>query len=664
MAATFSNPRWHALPCERMRGCVFADDFLSLAEVEKNYGTDTGTGNSIFYGLTADGNGYLEYDKVPIYSNLSVTFRFKTSSLASSQSYLVGSYGADGFAIWLTPTGLFANHSDGVAIPTACSIECSYDDEKEHTVTYTVDLDGGNHTLYYDTESDSQTTTASASASGTFDGDNVILGGPYFVGTLYAVRMFDAILTEDEHAVYQAGKPDDFYKALYSCFRCDSVCDDTVGHYAWDRTPNIRDITLGDGSAAATMPTQEDDHYLFDSASEYVQLPTLPDDYTISALATYLPWGLTELSQENDDTFSALIESAGSFSGYLHNLLITDSELTQLELYQAAYLQKYDFPRSRATGYFARLIHEGVMKLCMLAGERGNGLDYSLNGNNGVLYDVTTNGVDGMDFPNAASHIEVTHDSSLQTREGTIFLYGVFDGTSAGTWVDSGAKYKFYYNASLLILSGSNYGYSLSNNTSLAVTFRHLTKPRFYVDGYYIGEGSINTVISNVDTTELTIGNNNELNNRCQQTIKDVCIINKRLTDDEIQALHRSAQIVEATTMAVSNAAAPHYEFSGVAVDIDLSITSHATLFSIDVSWTSAAPTTSENITVKILNADGNSPTLYEWDPTVDISSDDTCLKYFNKRINTGSVVQVDYANTDAEDIEVNIYWQTEELVI
>ncbi|NIS53120.1 MAG: hypothetical protein GWN94_18785, partial [Phycisphaerae bacterium] len=62
MASTFSNPRWDALPCERMLGCSFADDFLTLERTEQNHGTDQGTGNSFDHGLTTDGNGYVDYD--------------------------------------------------------------------------------------------------------------------------------------------------------------------------------------------------------------------------------------------------------------------------------------------------------------------------------------------------------------------------------------------------------------------------------------------------------------------------------------------------------------------------------------------------------------------------------------------------------------------------
>ncbi|MCP4604494.1 MAG: LamG domain-containing protein [Proteobacteria bacterium] len=104
MVATFSNARNAALPCERMRGCVFADNFVTMTAMEElNAAVDTGTGNSVDHGLTTDGNGHIEYDATTL-TDFTVTLKF-TKSTAIANLLTDGDSELSGVASWTAGGG-------------------------------------------------------------------------------------------------------------------------------------------------------------------------------------------------------------------------------------------------------------------------------------------------------------------------------------------------------------------------------------------------------------------------------------------------------------------------------------------------------------------------------------------------------------------------------
>ena len=152
---TFSNPRLAALPCELMRGCSFADNFVNLTRIADNFGTDTGTGNTANHGLVTNGSGYIVYDIVSQPGNFSITFSFKAAAV-SADGHLISSgdiapgYIEDGFDIYVDATGIRANAGGGGNSSDPCTVDIAYADSVHHTVTYVVNKTAGTHSLYVD----------------------------------------------------------------------------------------------------------------------------------------------------------------------------------------------------------------------------------------------------------------------------------------------------------------------------------------------------------------------------------------------------------------------------------------------------------------------------------------------------------------------------------
>lgn len=407
MTATWSNPRLNALPCERMRGCTFADDFVTLARIADNLGTDTGTGNAADHGLTTTGAGYIAYEIIPQTGGFTVVVRFSATAesdpgILIGNANLTGGVAADGFCVWVDDDGVKANHSNGATIPIACEIDFDYADGEIHTVTYVVNMTGGEHTLYVDALPESvQSTTISETigeaAAVTVAGD----GTRNFKGTVHKARIFAALLTEDEHALYYSDILTAFWDAPYAKWRCDEQCDDTNGNRIWDTTVECRDLLKADGLTGAKFPTLETDKYLFDYVNDYISnLPDLPDEYTISVVRSDPERIYPYIQQDNDTSFSDLLTTEKGYWGYIHSMIIYPKVLTQIEKYHDEYMQLYWLWRGRAYGLYHRLIVEGTCQLAMfLDADRYVYRDFSNNLQHGQAKLVVRDGVLGCTFP-------------------------------------------------------------------------------------------------------------------------------------------------------------------------------------------------------------------------------------------------------------------------
>jgi len=543
MASTFQNPRWYALPCERMLSCSFADNLVTLADILKNRGVDTGAGNTADHGLTTTGTGYIEYDIQSQPGGFSVKIKFKTT-VRSSPGLLIGNMdGGGGFSVQVTATGIRGMYYNGVDPPEIVDVVIDYTDGEVHTATYVADQAGGNHYLYVDDLDVETTSTTVNEEIGTTD--TVKVGGDgvdNFTGTVYEARVLDALLTEADHDVYHAGTLTSFGDNPFAVYRCDEICDDTDGDKIWERGLNDRDLYKADRVAGAKFPTfsaTPTPRYTFDGADDYVSnVPTLPSAYTTTAalesVAVPRPW----IQQDNDAAFLDDISVEGDHTGILHSLAIHSSELSPLQLLQDEYQHLYWLDREIAWGLYHRLITEETCQLVMFLGsDPVLYKDYSRNLYSGVATLVTNNGVDGCEFNAATSRITVADAVPLRSIQGTISVFGDFAGVeAAGHLCDKGTGLEFETNGNQLDFMGSTIAHVFDDNEMIAVTYKTGFKPRFFVDGYYIGEGTV-IVSPTLNATDFIIGNSNAANHPTPYPLTQFYYGVDPLTDDEIYAL-------------------------------------------------------------------------------------------------------------------------------
>lgn len=543
---TWSNARRAASAAERMRGCVFAENLVSEYRVELNAGTVNGTGTTIARSATFDGNGYLEFTPVGV-SDFSAVVQFSADALLSGDGIIFGNQDltggspASGFCIWADADGIKAAHSTGAACSSEVAVDVDYSDGETHTITYVVGLTGGAHTLYVGTSSDTDTTALAGPLGASA---NLLIGGDgttNFEGTVEKVRLFNTDLDEAEHDVYVGDTLESFYCDSTAIFRCDEICDrDTL---IWDRMCQMNDLTKGDG-AGSGEPTFVDDaggYYEFDGADDYVSgWPTLADEYTIAYVLSSAYPGEPYSQQENDETTKALMEVGGDFTGLLHSMVIYPIALTTIQGYQDKYKQLYYTERGPVEGFALRLVNEGV---CNWAGafEQASGTytDWSDTGADGTDTLVTKYTLSGgyVTFESATSNITVSDEAALRSDELTIIATGWFDGFAGASHVaDKGANFELQVGASSITLNASTISHTWNENTQLAVVAKDGYKPRFFVDGELLGEGSATVTLDDTDTTDLVIGNNNALASSFDGALKRFLLVNTALTDDEIRA--------------------------------------------------------------------------------------------------------------------------------
>lgn len=668
MAGSFLNPRLAALPCERMRGASFAENFISKTTLSENRGTDTGTGNAVDHGLTTDGNGYIDFEVQSQPGDFSVTLRFSAAAVSTGillgNANLISGAASDGFCVWVDSTGVRANHSDGVSIPTRCSVDVSYADGETHTVTYVVDESSGKHRLFVDALAQDEQNTTIATAIGT--ASSVVAAGDgtnNFVGTLYSPRIFDALLSETEHDLYHADNVTGWFNTPLASYRCDAILDDTAGNKIWNRTTAERHLHKADRVTSSKFPTFDTDKYFFDLVDDYISnIPTLPTDFTITAAKSTPQEAYPVIQQDNDTSFIDLLSNEGDFWGYLHSLVIHGAILTALQLLHDEYQHFYWLARGRASGQYARLIAEETCKLAMfLDSDYNNFVDYSRAYNPGTGYDVTLNGSAGATFPNTLSHVLVAQNSVLSVRQGTVAVLCNVTSTFASEeyFIQNGSNYYLSQNGDVASFKGSTFNVG-HNYQHIAVTFRDGYKPRFYIDGEYVGEGSSNwTYVSS--TADVIIGNRAGLTKNFTQPYRQLYLGDAALTDEEIRALYESAQAIGATPMEVGNRITNRQSFAGTAVDVDFTPAGHFQIIDVAVTL-SAGATTSENLTIAVYTADGD--TIVEHEEDLSLASDTSYVFRFDKRHLSGREIRIDYANTDAATIVVNTTYQIDQSVV
>jgi hypothetical protein len=543
-----------------MRGCTFADNFVTLSRIADNYGTVNGTGTTADYGLTTDGNGWISYDSVTQDGTATAVVRFRTTEAASAGTVLLStSVGAPGgFAIYLTATSVEALYGKTPTIETALSVDVDYTDGEWHTATYVMDMTGNSHTLYVDDlDADTAATTLDTEIGSTVrvagDGTN------NFAGDIDKARIFDQLLTEEEHVLYYNDSVTSWLLVPYGAYRCDDFGDDTDGDLIWDRTVNTNDIIKGDGATSSTFPTKVDLGYEFDYVDDYVTLPSYGSTYTISAVTSTPQIPYPEWHGDNDDSLTALLTGSGDFQGYLHNTVIEDRVLTQMELYYAEYQAQYWQSRGRASDYFNRLITEGTCKFAMFPGsDYYLYRDYSASLRDGIANNVTPNGLDGISFLSSTSYVRYGHDSDLNLTDGSIVFDGDFDtSSSSNVWMEKTDQYDVRYSSGeIKIRVNGVYEAAITwtpnNNKQLAITWRYGKAPRFYVDSEYFGDGD-DVVTPGASTSDLYVGNQDGGGNQCDYKIQAVGIYDQPLSDLEIKALYESAHILRSTNMETGN---------------------------------------------------------------------------------------------------------------
>ncbi|MCK5610768.1 hypothetical protein KAR91_53340 [Candidatus Pacearchaeota archaeon] len=520
-----------------MRGnLILSDDFVSEGLFNENAGTNFSA--SFNRGLILAGAEHVSY---PVKSfdtgELSIVMKFNMSqggllftSTAFDSGNLVG-------LLMTVSVGLLTitHYLGTVDPPEVITIEADLLDSDDHILTYS--LDNGDVNIFID---DSDVVTSITTVPTDMLNETVSIGTG-LIGTIDYFRVFETVLDADDHSNYYNNTLSSFMKNALATWRCDAVGDDTNGNKIWDKQPTVNDLYKGDKSDSDTFPTFDTDKYSFDFVDDYVSnIPTLPDDYTVSA-AVQNPYAITsEIRQENDETLLTLLSTSGLFWGYLRNMILHSGNLTALQLLHTQYMQLYYVNRGYATGLYTRLITEGTGKVALVLGS--SFFDWARS-----EY-VTGTGITqtdaGVTFDNANSGITIDNSPDIRFKNGSIAIHGIMaanPGSLEGL-ISKGDNYKLFASATTVSFNGSSLAYSFSDNTQLAVTWRNGYEPRFYIDGAYIGAGA-NTIVADAsDANKLRIGNNVSLNASTSFTFNHVYIGDEPLTDAEVLAMHNQSR--------------------------------------------------------------------------------------------------------------------------
>jgi hypothetical protein len=534
----YNQERWFALAGERIRGCVFADNYISEYRTRRTGGTVAGS-PTYTSSVVLDGFQYIVYNEQALTNTFSAVVKFSAESASSGVLFGTTSpLSVDGWRIQVDATGIRANHSDGTSIGTECSVDCDYADGEVHTVTYVVDMVSGDHTLYVDADSDTQSTSATGTIGA---GREIVVGGIGFAGTIQSARLFEGELTAQEHLVYLNDNLPSLLSDSIATYRCDAVCDQT--NHIWSQTLNLNDLTKGDGVSAG-YPTQTDEHYVFDGVDDYVSgWPTRPTTYTDSAALETT--GYPYIQQVNDDTVKTSLTTSGSFTGNLYNLVLCTGSLTELEKNHLEYLQLKRTERGYATDIENALIVDGTCVLNHYYDETDTTDDYSKTNATAVETDTTWN--NGLTFPLPTSLVTVTDEAALRLDKLTLAISG------QGLDDTSGTEYLVYKNGNYYLtvspidastfqadFNGSTATLDSNSVTHISVTAVDGAKPRFHVNGEYITEGSSTVTLNSATTNNLIIGNDSG-SNQFAGTLERVHVYNAPLTNTEIKHLYNQS---------------------------------------------------------------------------------------------------------------------------
>jgi hypothetical protein len=560
-----------------MRGCSFAEDFVTATRVEDNNGTFGGTGYSVDHQFDCVGSGstYASFDNVTQPDDFSVKIQFSTTT-THSQGILItnadelvgvsGTLGDDGFAVWIDGDGVKANHNNGGTPPTECEVDFTYTAGAIHTVTYSVDMNGGTHTLRVDALTpDTQSTTIDEEI-----GDTTLtyIGGTtvyFFTGTIYKARIFNNILTAAEHTMYAAGTETSFMDAATAVWRCDAQCDNTENNTIMDKGVNSLDLYKADRVTSARFPTFVVDKYQFDGVDDHIaNFPSLPASYTITAATSTVAAPHPVIQQHNDTTLLYDLENQGDYTGFLHSLILHPTVLTQIQLYHDEYQHLYWLTRTWAFGAYHRLITEDTCRICMFLDDATDTYqDYSSDEILGVATLVTKNGADGCTFESATSRVTVdcTGNVLAPDGEGTIGILGTFDVGNDGYVLyktanyylrvvypeDSPWMFRIMFINSFPDMDIPNADVANGALEHIAVTFKSGEYPRFYLNGEFYDVGITQVAPDDSGSTDLIIGNNGTPNDPFESYMQHVFITDKALTDAEVYALFHEARSINRT---------------------------------------------------------------------------------------------------------------------
>lgn len=499
----------------------------------------TATSQSASFGTISQAGDFAAVVKFKVDTDSSTA-----SALILNANPLITVAAHDGFGIWMDNGTIYANHSDGVTLPTPCSVELDFDDGLWHWCTYIVNKTAGTHKLCIDAlTADEQTTTITGVTGAT---TALSIGGGFEDGTIFEPRIFDALLTEEDHAAYYSDSYSELFENALAVYRCDEISDDTAGDKIWDRKTTLNHLKKGDGTVPLQFPTFNVDHYEFDVNDYVSNVVTLSDDYTVTAVKLDSGDTYPEFISENKPSafLVAIQTAAGGYVGNMYNLVLHNTTLSPLQLLHAEYQHMYWIDKQWARHYFRNLITDGSCRLNVFFDDTyANYLDY-VREITGTNTGITLDGYNGASFASPAGNLEFADDASLRMESGTIFIYGDFDTNRAnGGLVDKGSNYTLSLTNNFIYALGtvSAVNHTWNNDTSIAVTWKDGFKAAFYVNGEYIGDSVTAASSDDTDTTVLSIGNFNEKLNATGYKLKHVCICEGALTPLEIHALQRSS---------------------------------------------------------------------------------------------------------------------------
>ena len=185
--------------------------------------------------------------------------------------------------------------------------------------------------------------------------------------------------------------------------------------------------------------------------------------------------------------------------------------------------------------------------------------------------------------------------------------------------------------------------HTFANNRQLAITAKDGERVRWYLDGEFQNDPATAVTLDDTDTTDLTIGNNNEHTEVLGYELTKVYIGNKALTDYEIRALYDQIDRYGDESLMGKNYSTQTDTGSGaIATSISVASDFDVPLITIKLS---AAPTSAGSITVSF---DAQTGANYDTElksvsPVGSTSIFIEDLKGFEE----GDAVKVEYSNPD-----------------
>jgi hypothetical protein len=499
------NPRGAAMASERMSACIFADNLVSVARVEANGGTLSGSpAPALDRGATFNGSnsvtftcGILPADPLTVVVRVSLTETPGAGgALLLATKDLRPGVAERGFCIWATPIGVAATVSDGTEIGLPLEVEVDLVDGQYHLITYWIGADGG-HTLRVDAldpvaDTVGDYTPGAAPVTEVYLGDDVI-------GIIKTPRIFGELLSAEDHLagyVY-AIEPDIEY-------RCQQFGHDPPNGLIWSRRSVTNDLMMGDGVTEATWPYFVSPGYDFDGVDDYVSgWPTLVGDYTVVAIVD--TGSGPEMIISNDDSVEGVLTTPGGLDGLLYRLGVWHRVLTPMQVDQLRYDWLSKIPLPGVEGIDLRLRLEGATVL-QHDYTRGDCIDLSGLDNDGVPTDVDF--VDsGAEFGSPASVITVADDTPLRGQMITVAVK--VRPYSIGPIFAKGGNYTLEQTGLGLMFNGVAFA-GLPDDW---LTAQHIVvaamdgeKAILYLDGTEVALTESEVTLDDTDTDDLLIG--------------------------------------------------------------------------------------------------------------------------------------------------------------